>query len=741
MGANNGAASARRCGASALWAAFLLCLLCLPLPLRADNWRASLYREDAPRRLVGVDKSRRAFMLFESASPLRLKYEFPCVTGQLDGDKQQVNDLRTPEGVYFVEYKIAGGLDFREYGGIAYTLNYPNPVDRLRGKTGHGIWIHSKGFGLTPTRGCVAIGLDDIARAGPSLLPGTPVVLAQDLASAGGDGATAGRLKALMQSWSQAWAAMSPLMFDFYDQAAYARSTENFESFRRNKERLFKVLDFIRIYNREIHALEGPGYWVTWAEQYYRASNLSTEGIRRLYWQKDSAGRYRIVGMEWTPRDMGMKADFQNGRLVAQGTPPTATDAGGEQPVAPRLDMPENIEKTPDPTRTREPAPAREPAQASEGESGKIGQTLLADALSPQRAPQRPPQEIIWGQGRRLGDMAQESPGLPPENLRQPPLLPAPEQSAAPFSGQAQDQPAARSGVQPGASGAGQGEESGAPAREPEKIAPGQAGHGADSPRAAAGAQNGEDALRAVAGRLDAFNSAFSARSSGIADFFDRANYNRSAGAPRGRSYDTSLREITRSFKSPWLRLVSRPARVEASGQLVVTSQEQMLVVPAGSTQGRRKLWWSRGADGEYRIVAAAFEPAELGMNANYLEEVSGQIGKDLENWRRAWERGDIDGYMSFYLRDAVQGGRSGLANIRQQKSALWKRAAPARVELTGMRLSVERQGIRADMHQVYTDANGQGDKGVKTILLRYDGKNWRIAREDWSNLSAQKRL
>lgn len=49
-----------------------------------------------------------------------------------------------------MEYKIASGLDFKEYGGIAYTLNYPNPVDKLRGKTGHGIWIHSKGLGIEP---------------------------------------------------------------------------------------------------------------------------------------------------------------------------------------------------------------------------------------------------------------------------------------------------------------------------------------------------------------------------------------------------------------------------------------------------------------------------------------------------------------------------------------------------------------------------------------------------------------
>lgn len=166
----------------ALFLALALFLCFAPMTARralAENWQAPLYNEGLPSHLVAVDKNRQTFLFFEKKSPLKLKYTFPCVTGQLAGDKQALNDLRTPEGIYFVEYKIASGLDFKEYGGIAYTLNYPNPVDRLRGKTGHGIWIHSKGFGLVPTRGCVAIGLKEIDVVGPQLTPGTAVVLAE----------------------------------------------------------------------------------------------------------------------------------------------------------------------------------------------------------------------------------------------------------------------------------------------------------------------------------------------------------------------------------------------------------------------------------------------------------------------------------------------------------------------------------------------------------------------------------
>lgn len=315
----------------------------------ADNWQARVHDAVLPPRVVAVDKAAQEFSVLEKKSPLAVRYTFPCTTGQVVGDKQAINDRRTPEGVYFVEYKIANGLDFKEYGGIAYTLNYPNPVDKLRGKTGHGIWIHSKGFGIVPrdTRGCVAIGLEQIAEIGPLLAPGTAVMLAEDVqvnTSPPREGGKARVLAKKMEQWTRAWATRSPRMFDMYDEASYTKAMpESFAAFKANKQRLFRMLPWINIFNREVHVLEGPGYWVTWSEQFYRAPNLSTEGIRRLYWQEYQDGKFRIVGMEWTPRNLGMQADFLKGRLVASAEAPLS-DAGTEAPAFPPLSMPETEE-------------------------------------------------------------------------------------------------------------------------------------------------------------------------------------------------------------------------------------------------------------------------------------------------------------------------------------------------------------------------------------------------------------
>ena len=97
----------------------LLCFLLFSLPSSswAESWRADLKNTCLPGHFVAVDKERHKFFFLEKNNPLQPTYEFPCMTGQRPGDKQIVNDLKTPEGIYFIQTKIANGLDFKEYGG------------------------------------------------------------------------------------------------------------------------------------------------------------------------------------------------------------------------------------------------------------------------------------------------------------------------------------------------------------------------------------------------------------------------------------------------------------------------------------------------------------------------------------------------------------------------------------------------------------------------------------------------
>ena len=375
-------------------------------PATASGWQARIVGNEAsPFRLVAVDKMEQMLFLFERHSPLKLAEKYICTTGQNDGDKFVEGDLKTPEGVYFVINRIASGLDFEKYGDVAYTLNYPNPVDRLRRKTGHGIWIHGRGVPITPklTEGCVSLNNPDIAVLGKNLTPGTPVALAQAVrfepAPTDEDKATLNSLYQKTHDWAKAWSGRSRKFFDFYDPAAYAMAqNERFEAFRQQKERVFKKVSFIDTKVRNVQALQGPGYWVTWFQQDYRASNLSSNGVRRLYWQKDTKGELRIVGMEWEPSLSGTLTAGLNGAPVspeAETRPEKpAPVAVAAAPVAPQA-----TQTPPAPQSAAAPAPVppatpvAAPVKAPPVPSSEPITLALAE-IAAESAPVQPPRPL-----------------------------------------------------------------------------------------------------------------------------------------------------------------------------------------------------------------------------------------------------------------------------------------------------------------------------------------------------------
>lgn len=663
-----------RIGITTRWLSSILLLLGVLCPLaHADNWQARIYDAGLPARVVAVDKANQRFHLLEKESPLAIKYTFDCTTGQADGDKLIMNDLRTPEGVYFVEYKIANGLDFKEYGGIAYTLNYPNPVDKLRGKTGHGIWIHSKGFGIVPrdTRGCVAIGLQEIAKIGPLLAPGTAVLLAEQVNTetlAKRDNGTVRKLAQKMEQWTRAWATRSSRMFDMYDENAYGKAMpESFAAFKANKQRLFRMLPWINIFNREVHVLEGPGYWVTWSEQFYRAPNLSTEGIRRLYWQQGADEKFRIVGMEWTPRNLGMHADFLKGRLVASNDTIQA-DSSSEAPVPPPLSMPESAE---------------------------------SPTLAPQ--PQNAPDTTTAAQATPPVQVAQATPvALPVIPL---PVTPAAEPSPPP-----------------------------APVVQAAK------------PAAPAALQLDTATIARLVAQMELWTQAWQARSSSFFDFYDSAKYGKvaanTAGSTQNRhdTFRALKADMERRFRSsPWIHIISRPVTVSAEGTVARTTCAQFIRVPGQkAAQGERSLYWQQDANGQFRIVNSTWTEKSLGMEADYLDAVTPLISQLVAQWGKVWLAGDADAYGKFYVPKAKQQGRVGQEAIVSHKKRIWGKAAPAEVQLTGLRLLMDGRGIRADMTQVYRDSSKYEDKGTKTLLLEPSGTSWLIVEEDWAPLPPQ---
>ncbi|MCJ2164461.1 MULTISPECIES: L,D-transpeptidase family protein [unclassified Pseudodesulfovibrio] len=283
----------------------------------AEGWAPVLSSHAyGPERIIAVDKQSQELIMLERKSPLHEVRRFPCTTGQSLGDKSEEGDLRTPEGIYFVGGRINRKLDWGLYGNIAYSLNYPNPIDRIKGKTGSGIWLHGRGKTFLPrdTLGCVALKVPDMERVAMEAAFGTPVVIANDLdwsSEPGESEVTALTLAKKLESWATDWGNKDEAFFAYYD-AESIESSEGlvFTNFENHKRNIFASQPWIQVMVDNVRAIPGPGYWVTWFDQYYRAPGIASTTGKRFYWLRDADGEWRIAGREYTPASEQLDAKY-----------------------------------------------------------------------------------------------------------------------------------------------------------------------------------------------------------------------------------------------------------------------------------------------------------------------------------------------------------------------------------------------------------------------------------------------
>jgi murein L,D-transpeptidase YafK len=140
------------------------------------------------KRAIAVDASRSRLYLFENTSNgAKLIADYYISVGKLGVEKSTEGDQRTPLGVYYITGTLSPTSLVDFYGVGALPINYPNPLDLKRGKTGSGIWLHgtpSEQFSRAPkaSDGCVVLANPDLNHILTSVRSRTtPVVIADRL--------------------------------------------------------------------------------------------------------------------------------------------------------------------------------------------------------------------------------------------------------------------------------------------------------------------------------------------------------------------------------------------------------------------------------------------------------------------------------------------------------------------------------------------------------------------------------
>lgn len=140
------------------------------------------------RHAIAIDASRARLYLFENGPQgPRLVGDYYVTVGRSGIDKLVEGDARTPLGVYHITSNLDPGSLRDFYGAGALPLNYPNPYDVRRGRTGSGIWLHGtppEQFARAPkaSDGCVVLANPDLLRLVRTVeTRTTPVLIARSL--------------------------------------------------------------------------------------------------------------------------------------------------------------------------------------------------------------------------------------------------------------------------------------------------------------------------------------------------------------------------------------------------------------------------------------------------------------------------------------------------------------------------------------------------------------------------------
>lgn len=249
------------------------------------------------KHAIAVDASRSRLYLFENSSNgVKLIADYYISVGKSGIEKLIEGDLRTPVGVYFITNNLNPRTLKDFYGAGALPINYPNPLDTRRGKTGSGIWLHgtpTEQYSRPPraTDGCVVLANTDLDRIMTTVgIRTTPVIIADRLqwVSAQSMAAEGAQFSDTLQAWRKAKskADLSALML-FY--------APDFSSYGKNLTQWAKVLsdDVTKLRGRDFSLAElSMMRWtdksdtmvVTFDEV---PAGMKTGSTKRQYWMRE----------------------------------------------------------------------------------------------------------------------------------------------------------------------------------------------------------------------------------------------------------------------------------------------------------------------------------------------------------------------------------------------------------------------------------------------------------------------
>ena len=256
-----------------------------------------------PPPVIIANSDKKYLFLVEKMSQYLLVYKgkklialYPVTTGQGWGDKWVEGDKKTPEGLYFFTRFIPPSQLPAMYGGIAVVLNYPNPVDKLLGKGGSGIWLHGSNEEDREkipfsTRGCVVADNESLRDALKFIrldntLVGIYKTIPEKLESE--------NVLEVLNRWKESWENKDLEGYISFYSKNFKWKRGGLREWKRYKKRVILGKKYIKVNMKDITVIafskgnEATYYLVEFLQE-YESDSYRDRGLKRLYLVKEGS--------------------------------------------------------------------------------------------------------------------------------------------------------------------------------------------------------------------------------------------------------------------------------------------------------------------------------------------------------------------------------------------------------------------------------------------------------------------
>jgi murein L,D-transpeptidase YafK len=225
---------------------------------------------------------------------------FKIAIGKADGDKEFEGDNRTPEGIYFAQSHIDGSKLPEKYGKLAIPLDFPNPLDTIAGKTGHGIWLHGvdregRVDESKVTEGCVAFYNTDIGRLSGWLKSHQGVIVISRDATAVNREADLSEVRQRTTAWLDAWAKRDVASYGTFYAPDFRFNQYDLKGYTDYKAKVFGSYKVMDVKFDSLRVITHPKYAVALFNQDFKGDDRFTSvGRKIVYWEKGQDGQWLI---------------------------------------------------------------------------------------------------------------------------------------------------------------------------------------------------------------------------------------------------------------------------------------------------------------------------------------------------------------------------------------------------------------------------------------------------------------